>query len=47
MQTVSLENMRSAAADWRSSWRTWAIATQDGGFVSYWNGQRYPRLTNT
>ena len=46
MQTVSLQNIRSAAADWPSSWRTWVIATQDGGFVSHWNGQRYPRMTD-
>lgn len=36
--------MRCAAAEWRGSWRTWVIATADGGVVSYWNGQRYPRL---
>ena len=46
MQTVSLVNMRIAARDWNAGWRTWVIATTDGGAVSYWNGQRYPRLSS-
>ena len=45
MQTISLENMRIVAKESRGAWRTWVIATDDGGWVSFWNGQRYPRLT--
>lgn len=44
MAKVTLQQMRSAAKEWNSAWRTYAIATKDGGFVTSWNGDRYPRM---
>lgn len=42
--TVSLWQMKAAARDSKSSWRTYAIATSEGGILSSWNSARYPRL---
>ena len=47
MHKVSLEHVRWAAKAWNDAWRTYAIATVDGGFATTWNSARYPRMTET
>lgn len=47
MTYVSLINMRICLKQSvNSAWRAWVIADDRDGIISYWNGQRYPRLSS-